>query len=208
MEKCPKLSLCRCRSHCRTLNQVSGLYERSGFWIPHSTRDQHVKDDRRLFQTGRMIGLRKSKAGPSRKAIEGKITLLCNEIQWLSKSPTSSLNLAFIFLHDLISTGIFIMPSEKNDPLHSGSYALRPNHPANRSFLWAQDHYYSMIKTINFLKNEYLTSYFELEDIEQTIFEKLRCWNGEKAFQWAQQWAHISSHCAVLVNTGNIRIYL
>ena len=107
MPKRPKLSLCRCRSHCRTLNQVSGLYEGSGCWIPRTMRDRHVKDDRRLFQTGGMIGLRQS-AGPPRKAIEGKIPLLRDEIQWLSKCPTSSFNLAFVFIHDPISTGILL----------------------------------------------------------------------------------------------------
>jgi hypothetical protein len=144
--------------------------------------------------------------GMSRNSIRGydsKIKLIRDEIQWLSDYPTSSLTAAFVFLHDPISNGIFILPLRKEHiQPNSGPYALRPDHHANRAFLWAENRYYTLI---NFIQREKASSgrLVDLEETEELLFDQLTRLDGEKAFQWAQQRAHISNHSAVLVNTGD-----
>jgi hypothetical protein len=137
---------------------------------------------------------------------DARIQLIQDEIHWLSSYPTSSITTAFVFVNNPVSTGVFIMPSHKeNIQPNSGPYALQLNHHANRAFLWAENQYCMIIKTVSFMQREkaplgYLT---DLEETKQILFDQLTHLAGEKAFQWAQQRAHVSSHCAVLVNTGD-----
>jgi len=118
---------------------------------------------------------------------EAKITLLRDEIQWLSKCPTSSLTAAFVFVNDPPSTAVFIMPSEEEAiQLNFGPHALQPDRSVNNAFLWAENHYCNMIKMLSRMKTAN-TYCFQLEDTEQIIFKELRYLNVEKAFQWTQQ---------------------
>ena len=208
---CPKLCICTCRSYCRTLNPILGVYEGSGCWIPRGTRDSHVRDDKRRFQNGTRIRAMAphvnsqvdhecDKSYGAQATI--KIKLLQDEIKWLSGCPVSSLATSFVFCNDPVSTGISIMPlqDETIRPNH-GLYALRSDCGANSAFLHAENRYCNMLWTIHRMQGANVNP-LRLEETREMILEQLTRLNREKAFQWAQQRVHVNDSGAILVNTG------
>jgi hypothetical protein len=210
----PKLCICTCRSYCRTLNPISGVYEGSGCWIPRGTRDSHVRDDRRRLQNGTRIRAMAPHVN-SQVDHEGdksygaqatiKIKLLQDEIEWLSGCPVSSLATSFVFCNNPVSTGIFIMPlqDETIRPNH-GLYALRSDCGANRAFLHAENRYCNMLWTIYRMQGANVNP-LGLEETREMILEQLTRLNREKYFQWAQQRVHVNDSGAILVNTGKYK---
>ena len=135
--------------------------------------------------------------------MEAKINLLRDEIEWLSNRPVSSLTALFIFLNDPALNEPFIMPPH-DEPIrpNSGLYTLQHNCSSNKAFLQTENRYHNMIWSIQLMERENSTIP-GLEGIKQTIFDKLSHLNREKAFQWAQQRAHVEPH-AISVNTGDV----
>lgn len=206
MKKRQLLSLCSCKSHCKTFNAVTGRFEGTGRWIPRGTRDDHVRDEKResarsLITLGGHGNRSKNldyllPSVPKDPSIHyppsdarscedrDKSLLKCfeDEFSYLSSCPTTSLTKPLVFLNDPGFHGEFI-PLSFDEMLmgNSGKYALCPSRQANEAFIYIE---YRCCNILAHLDNIEGTE--ERDALALAISDHLVYLNHQKGIHWAQ----------------------
>lgn len=203
-----EICLCRCRSVCTVFNPTTKSYEGRGCLVPRSTRDAHVRTDKRRFRNSH--GVHHSLMGSShREGLSNRschshrskliIIQLKEEIAWLSDSPLASIEAPLSFVNDPREGPRFQFPSQKDlfKP-NLGHHALRENQRTNAALLSAEKRYCEIYKIIG--------GYRHLAGADELVYQlyaEMGRLNQQKEYQWAQQ--QHSEQQPVVVNTGNCK---
>lgn len=184
MKKRPLIVICRCKSHCTSLNVVTGIYEGDGMPQSRSTRDRHARDDKNLISS---TVLYRAPPAPN-SSPDDWIRQIFEEVQLLMEQPLTSVQypLAFKFLPE--ENGPFVWPNDDNIlNFNHGLHSLN-EHKANRPFLTLE----------NRLQNLYFLAFRNLAQsdddtqdrintlllyIRENIYNLIRT----KEVEWAQQ---------------------
>jgi len=158
-----KVFICKCKSHCTTLNPSTGRYEGEGERVPQSTRDRHTRDDRvltthKLPQPANATPLgHPAESATSVQSIpitwhsfaqtsiipsiadykvsQNWIDLLEQEVDNHCHHPVTSPTIPLVFVNDPLLQGEYIPPSlHELARLNSGLYALVEGKQANKLF--------------------------------------------------------------------------
>ncbi|KAF9455169.1 hypothetical protein BDZ94DRAFT_1316601 [Collybia nuda] len=114
-----------------------------------------------------------------------RITLMQNEVEWLSELPLMSLTVPLLFKHTLGLNGEYQFPSDTNIlQLNYGLHALQTRPHANAAFLHIENCY---CEILTILQAEPQLGIKDLETTTNLVWNELEQLSHEKAFQWAQQ---------------------
>ncbi|KAF9455554.1 hypothetical protein BDZ94DRAFT_1316113 [Collybia nuda] len=213
------MSVCECRM-CSTLDPLTG--RREGKVIPRSTRDSHRRDDKVHDAIERMEQVPGTWHQPQRRtdymnrepsfqfnmaereAQHKRITLIKNEVEWLSEFPLTSLTVPLLFKHTPELNGEYQFPSDA-DILRPnyGLHALQTRPRANAAFLHTENRY---CEILTILQTEPQLGTEDVETTTSLVRNELERLSHEKALQWAQQRISTTSG-PTLVNTGAFALY-
>ena len=158
-----KVFICKCKSHCTTLNPSTRWYEGEGERVPWSIRDRHTQDDRvlatrELPQPANAMPLgHPTESATSTQSIpitwhsfaqtfiipsvadyeasQNWIDLLEREVDNHCRHPVTSPTIPLVFVNDPLLQGEYIPPAlHKLAQLNSGLYALVEGKQANKLF--------------------------------------------------------------------------
>ena len=220
MKKRQPLSLCTCKSHCRTFNAVTGRYEGIGRWIPRGTRDNHVRDEKRgrslitlggktldsppppSISSGPSTQYPTSDNSPSKDRDKSLLKCFEDEFLYLTSCPTTSLTKPLIFLNDPDLNGEFISPEFEEMLMgNSGKYALCPHRQANEAFIHIEYRCCNMLAHLGNIKGTE-----ERDALALAISDHLVYLNHQKGIHWARYRGTVqgatSGPALLVVNTG------
>ena len=220
MKKRQPLSLCTCKSHCRTFNAVTSRYEGIGRWIPRGTRDDHVRDEKRgrslitlggktldsppppSISSGPSTQYPTSDNSPSEDRDKSLLKCFEDEFLYLTSCPTTSLTKPLIFLNDPDLNGEFISPEFEEMLMgNSGKYALCPHRQANEAFIHIEYRCCNMLAHLGNIKGTE-----ERDALALAISDHLVYLNHQKGIQWARYRGTVqgatSGPALLVVNTG------
>lgn len=197
-------SICKCRSHCTVFNTLTGLYEGDGKLHARTTRYNHNRDDRILAASKRITNLPStgSRVSPrlvsdGRAAHSNWITLMRQEVLYLSGIPVTSPNVPLVFSNNPTSNGDYLWPSMTDIvQSNSGRHALRVKSRANSAFLAVENRFCELATIIPTLEQS-----DEADALVSHLFEELFRLAHEKELQWVHHRAHLTPD-KVVVNTG------
>lgn len=216
-----KTCLCTCRSHCTTYNASTNSYEGNGNMLPRGTRDNHLRDDKRLATQerttspswrSRIPSFRRRSLRPSSVEVEPPplsppsvedanlnfIRLLKDELLWYCELPLSSPHRPLQFIHDPASNDQYATPPGE-ELLHpnAGLYALRLDCPCNTALLATESRLCEMVSLLTAMDRTE-----EGEALIERIQEELDLMSREKGVHWDEQRGNLSPD-RIFVNTGN-----
>jgi len=169
-----KVFICKCKSHCTTLNPSTGRYEGEGERVPQSTRDRHTRDNHVLATcklpqpvNATLLGHPAESATSTQsipiawhsfsqtsiipsianyKASQNWIDLLEWEVDNHCHHPVTSPTIPLVFINDPLLQGEYIPPAphELAQP-NSGLYALVERKQANKAFLATEYRFFSRL---------------------------------------------------------------
>jgi len=222
--RCAKVFICKCKSHCTTLNPSTRQYEEEGERVPRSTRDRHTRDDhvlatRKLPQPANAMPLghpaelatstqsiliawhsfAQTSIIPSiadYKASQNWIDLLEQEVDNHCRHPVTSPTILLVFVNDPLLQGEYIPPAlHKLARLNSGLYALVEGKQANKAFLATE---YCFCEILSLL---FKTFSQESQDLQERLYQELSCTSRKKEIHWAQQQIDLDQG-RIIVNTS------
>lgn len=188
-------------------NLVTGLYEGRGSIVPRSTRDNHVREDKRHAHNHNRRNTPPSRIDqnadaflyPLGESTQTWITLIESEVECRSRLLVSSPFEAFVFLRSPELEGPYTEPCDAQLMRPNlGVYALHPGHRMNAAFLETENRFcelFSMLSTLN--------PTAEMQALKDNIHNELRRINRQKGMQWAQQRSRQTGDM-VVVDTGEL----
>lgn len=200
-------SLCKCRSHCTTLNAGTGLYEGEGQMHTRSTRSNHSRDDKLLAGraragSGSRLGNPLSRLLRSSDRTEKQKTWvesILAEVAFCSELSVTSPTIPLIFHNPPATGGEYTRRS--NDELlypNHGLHALKPRSRSNGAFIMME---HRLCELASLLIPEVAED--GVSDALDSIFEELAGLDAQKESHWEQQRTVTTSPH---VNTGEIAI--
>jgi len=178
--------LCTCKAQCQILSPTTGRYY--GRWIPRSTRDAHVRDERnrrRQDNLQRLRTLDPLAVTPLIRVVnqDELISRFRDEFLFLSNSPTTSLKNPLVFINNPLTNGEFVAPRfpEILEP-NSGIYALRSDLRINQAFITTENrccNIFAFLRTIRHSRDS-------RDALMQALVDHLVFLNYQKSLQWAQ----------------------
>lgn len=217
----PKLTdskICKCRSHCTTLNPVTGLYEGEGHIQTRGTRYNHGRDDKRLKARASSSGSRpllgfsiprlfrpasrstKEKtcsSAPTKAPPSNEVELILAEVAWHADLPVTTPTVPLVFQNNPTASGEYTRPS-KDELLHPnhGLHALTARSRSNAAFIGMENRLCELASLlVPKLQEDGVSVALEC------IYEELARLDAQKQFHWEQQRPIHTSH-PVVVNTG------
>jgi len=192
------LVLCTCPSLCRIYNPVTGSHEGSGLWIPRSTRNDHIRDQRRSKALVPRMPINSTQLD----TCSAKLDAMCAEVKWLSTLPITSSIKPLEFLHNPMTSGPHTLPS-LSDMLKAnyGMFSLKADRPVNQPLLTVEFRYAQIFNT---LRTATYTPRNEEKGntLHAMVYDELIRLNSQKGLQWSQQRVAHNSQGPVIVNTG------
>jgi len=178
--------LCTCKAQCQILSPTTGRYY--GRWIPRSTRDAHVRDERnrrRQDNLQRLRTLDPLAVTPLIRVVnqDESISRFRDEFLFLSNSPTTSLKNPLVFINNPLTNGEFVAPRfpEILEP-NSGIYALRSDLRINQAFITTENrccNIFAFLRTIRHSRDS-------RDALMQALVDHLVFLNYQKSLRWAQ----------------------
>jgi len=205
-----KVFICKCKSHCTTLNPSTRRYEEEGERVPWSTRDRHTRDNRVLATrelpqpANTMLLGHPTESATSTQSIpivwhsfaqtsiipsiadyeasQNWIDLLEREVDNHCRHPVTSTTILLVFVNNPFLQGEYIPPAphELAWP-NSGLYALVEGKKANKAFLATE---YCFCEILSLL---FKTFSQESQDLQERLYQELSRMSCEKEIHWAQQ---------------------
>jgi len=192
------LVLCTCPSLCRIYNPATGSYEGNGLWVPRTTCDNHVRDQRR---TKTLVPRMPINSTPL-DICSAKLDAMRAEVKWLSTLPITSSTRTLEFIHNPMTSGPHALPS-LSDMLKTncGTFSLKSNRPVNQPLLMVELRY---TQIFNFLQTATYTSRNEEKSsmLQAMVYDELIRLNSQKGLQWSQQRVAHNPQGAIIINTG------
>jgi hypothetical protein len=185
------LCLCTCKNQCLSLNPTNGRYEGSGRWVPRSTRDNHVRDDKRGRRQSQMqhllldhtVATYPTQVADPVKEDNESVARLQDEFLLLSSCPTTSTNKPLIFVNSPISNGEFVTTKfPKILEPNSGKYALRSDRHINQVFIMTENRCCTIYASLQVMEN----SRDSRDALMQDVVDHLVYLDQQKGYQWAQ----------------------
>jgi hypothetical protein len=181
------LCLCTCKAQCQILDPTTGRYD--GRWIPRTTRDVHVRDEknrRRQRQLQHLHTLDPSAVTLPIRAVnqdDESISHFQDEFLFLSHSPITSLKNPLVFTNNPLTNGEFVAPEfpEILEP-NSGIYALRSDLRVNQAFIMTENRCCNIFTSLRTMKS----SKDSRDALMQALVDHLVFLNYQKSLQWAQ----------------------
>jgi len=221
---CAKVFICKCKSHCTTLNPSTRWYEGEGESVPRSTRDRHTRDDRVLAirelpqpANAMLLGHPVESATSAQsipivwhsfaqtsiipsiadyKASQNWINLLEQEVDNHCHHPVTSPTIPLVFINNPLLQGEYILPApHKLAQPNSGLYALVEGKQANKAFLATE---YRFCEILSLL---FKTFSQESQDLQERLYQELGHMSHEKEIHWVQQRVDLDQG-RIIVNTG------
>ena len=217
-----RTSLCKCRSYCTTYNAWTRTYE-GGRLLPRSTRDNHMKDDKRLSASqharSRMLTLTQQSGRPSsfsmqveqphglEESLAAQLVLTENELSWHSQQPFTSLSAPLVFIQQPQNSGPFYVDPEVTtlEP-NTGIYALNERCQVNAVFLSSERRLHEIMTNLSNIlchaESANPSNPTSTPDLLDQACNLLMDMQRQKEYQWAQQRGRIHGIDGVFVNTG------
>ena len=219
-----KVFICKCKSHCTTLNPSTRRYEEEGKRVPWSTWDRHTWDDHvlathKLPQPANATPLGHSTELATSvqsipivwhsfaqtsiipsiadyKALQNWINLLEWEVNNHCHHPVTSPTILLVFINNPLLQGEYILPApHKLAWPNLGLYALVKEKQANKAFLATE---YRFCKILLLL---FKTFSQESQDLQEQLYQELSCMSRKKEIHWAQQQVNLDQGW-IIVNTS------
>ena len=194
------LVLCTCSSLCRVYNPATGSYEGNGLWIPRSTQNDHVRDQRRSKVLVPRMPIDSTQLDTS----SAKLDAMHAEVKWLSTLPISSSTKSLEFLHDPMTSGPHALPS-LSDMLKAnyGKFSLKAYRPVNQPLLTVELRYTQIFNTLRTMihasRNEEKGN-----TLQAMVYDELIRLNSQKGLQWSQQRVAHNPQGVLIINTGRL----
>jgi len=200
-----KVFICKCKSHCTTLNSSTGRYEGEGERVPQSIQDRHFRDNH-VLTTCKLP--QPVNAMPLGHAAESATSMQSIPIMWHSFAQTSiipsvadyeaSQNWIDLlewevdnhYRHPVTSPTILLVFI--NNPLLQGKYIP----PALHELAWPNLDCFCEILSLLFN-----TFSQENQDLQEWLYQELSHMSHEKEIDWAQQQVNLDQE-RIIVNTG------
>jgi len=209
---CAKVFICKCKSHCTTLNPSTGRYEGERKRVPQSTRDRHTRDDRVLATHKCYTAGSPHRVSHKRTIYTDRMAQFCSDIHYSQYHRLRGI----AKLDQSIGTrGWQSLPSPsdqlynstcvcKRPPLagqvHSPSSARTgPAELGTLCFSWgeASQQSFSSYRVSLLFK----TFSQESQDLQEQLYQELSCMSREKEIHWVQQWVNLDQG-QIIMNTG------